>query len=131
MKRTTKKIDTTLHYFLYIGARIIVVAVVAVLIYSIIVRKVDTIIFCSLFLIYSFFLLKRVFDKPAEISYDKNFIYLGNGTKPVEFKSITLVKRNKIFYELEGMELKIKLPNFHFMDKNWKELKELINEIKH
>ena len=127
MEKLTKKIDTTLHYVQFIIARIIIVVVIVLLINSIIARQIDAIIFYSLFLIYGFFLLKKVFDKPTEISFDKNFIYLKNGTERIKFKDINSVRKNRILYQSDGMESKIKLPNFHFIDKNWKELKELIN----
>ena len=78
-----KKIDTTLHYSQFIISRIITVATVGVLIYSIIDGKVGAIVFCSLFLIYEFFLLKKVFDKPTNISFDNNFIYLENGIERI------------------------------------------------
>ena len=126
-----KKIDTTLHFMQYIIARIIFVGVIGFLIYSIITGEIGAIIFCSLFLIFTLILLKKVFDKPTEILFDNEFVYLENGTEPIELKNILSVKGNRILYNSGGTELKIKLPNFHFMDKNWKELNKLIKIKKH
>jgi hypothetical protein len=75
--------------------------------------------------------MNKVFDKPKEILFEKEFIYLENRTEPIELKNILSVKGNRIFYNSGGAESKIKLPNFHFMDKNWKELNELIKIKKH
>ncbi len=122
----TKQIDTTLHNFQYIGSRIGLLVVIGFLIYSIWIQRTSAIIFMSLFLIYILFLIKKVFNKPSKISFDKNFIYFDDKTEGIEFKDITSIKHNRIYYQSNGKELKVKLPNFYFRDKNWKELKELI-----
>lgn len=94
MERTKKKIDTTLQYFQYIIARIIIIGVIGFLINSVVIRKIDVIIFCSLLLIYCLFLLKNVFGKPTEISFNENFLYLKKETEPIDFKNIISVKKN-------------------------------------
>ncbi len=125
-----KRIDTTLHYAQFIGVRFGLVVIVGFLIYSIWIQRTSGIVFSTLFLIYVLFLLKKVFDKPTELSFDENHIYLNDGAKHVDLKNITLLKRGQIFYHSEGKESKIKLPNFYFLDKNWKELKQLIDRNK-
>lgn len=127
MKKPTKKIDITLHLTQYIIIRITLVGSIGFFIYSITIKKIEAIVFSALFLIYVIFLLKKVFYKPNEISFDDKFLYLENGTKEIEFKDITSIKKNWILYQSDGIESKIRLPNFYFMDKNWAELKELIN----
>ena len=127
-KMTKKRIDTNLHYAQYILARIILVGGIGFLIYSIWTQKVGAIIFCSLFVIYALILMKRVFNKPTEIEFDENYIYLDNENKRIELNKITGIKKNRILYQTNGIESKLKLPNFHFMDKKWTELKKLINE---
>ena len=128
---TKKRIDTNLHYAQYIIARIILVGGIGFLIYSIWTQKIGAIIFCSLFVIYSLILIKRIFDKPIEIEFDENYIYLENGNERIELNKIIGIKKNRILYKSNGIESKLKLPNFHFMDKKWTELKELINNKKH
>ena len=130
-KMTKKRIDTNLHYAQYIIARITFVGVIGFLIYSISTQDIGGIIFSSLFVIYILILLKRVFDKPIVIEFDENYIYLENGNKRIELNRIIGIKKNRILYESNGIESKLKLPNFHFMDKKWTELKELINNKKH
>lgn len=124
---TKKRIDTTLHYVQYVGARIMFVVVVGFLLYNIWIQRTSAIIFCCLFLIYMLFLLKKVFNKPTEIEFDENFIYLQDGEKRIELNQIIRIKGRRIFYESNGVESSIKLPNFHFMDKKWIGLKNLIN----
>ncbi len=128
-KRMTKKrIDTSLHYAQYLGARFGLIVVIGFLIYSIWTKKIEAIIFCSLFVVYVLILMKRIFDKPNKIEFDENYIYLKNGTERIELDKITGIKRNRIVYETNGIESKLKLPNFHFMDKKWSELKHIINK---
>ena len=127
---TKKRIDTNLHYAQYIGARIILVGGIGFLIYSIWKQKIGGIIFCSLFVIYTLILLKKVFDKPTEIEFDENYIYLENGKERIELSKIIGIKKNRILYNSDGVESKLKLPNFHFMDKKWSELKDLIKNKK-
>ena len=74
---------------------------------------------------------KKDFDKPTEIEFDENYIYLENENERIELNRIIGIKKNRILYEKNGIESKLKLPNFHFMDKKWTELKELINNKKH
>jgi len=124
----SKRIDTTLHYAQYIIARIIFMGGIGFLIYSIWTQKIGAIVFCSLCLIFAVFLLNKVFDKPTDIVFDENFLYLNNGTERIELNKITSIKKNRILYQSNGIESKVKLPNFHFMDKNWAELKELIHK---
>lgn len=126
-----KRIDTNLHYAQYIIARIILVGVIGFLIYSIWTQKIGAIIFCSLFVIYVLILIKKVFDKPTEIEFDDNYIYHENGNERIELHKIIKVKKNRILYESNGIESKLKLPNFHFMDNKWAELKKLIEQKKH
>lgn len=128
---TRKRIDTNIHYLQYIIARIILVGGIGFLIYSIWTQKIRAIIFCSLFVIYALILIKRVFNKPTEIEFDKNYIYLKNGNQRIELNKIVGIKKSRILYESDGIVSKLKLPNFHFMDKNWTELKELINNKEH
>jgi hypothetical protein len=128
---TKKRIDISLHYAQYIGARIGLIVISGFLIYSIWSQMTGAIIFCSLFLIYVIILLKKVFYKPIEISFDENFIYLKNESERIELNKITAIKGNSILYTSNGNESKLKLPNMHFMDKNWAELKQLINRKKH
>ncbi|WP_157811552.1 hypothetical protein [Lacinutrix sp. Bg11-31] len=128
---TKKRIDTNLHYAQYIIARIILVGGIGFLIYSIWTQKVVAIIFCSLFVIYALILMKKVFDKPTEIEFDENYIYLENKNERIELNKIIGIKRNRILYESNGIKTKLKLPNFHFMDKKWTELKKLIEQKKH
>ena len=123
---TKKRIDTSLHYVQYLGARLGLIVVIGFLIYSIWTQKIGAIIFCSLFVVYVLILMKRTFDKPNEIEFDENYIYLKNGNERIELNKITGIKRNRILYQSNGIESKLKLPNFHFMDKKWTELKELI-----
>ncbi len=130
-KMTKKRIDTNLHYAQYIIARIILIGGIGFLIYSIWTQKIGAIIFCSLFVIYALILIKRIFNKPTEIEFDENYIYLENGNKRIELNKIIGIKKNRILYESNEIESKLKLPNFHFMDKKWTELKELINNEKH
>ncbi len=70
--------------------------------------------------------MKRTFDRPNKIEFDENYVYLENGNQRIEFDRIIGIKRNRIIYESNGIESRLKLPNFHFMDKNWNELKKLI-----
>ena len=121
-----KRIDTTLHYFQYVGARIGLIVVIGFLIYSIRIQRTSAIIFCSLFLLYTLFLLKKVFDRPMKIEFDENYIYLDNGNKTIELNKIIGIKWNRILYQSGEIKEKIKLPTFYFMDKNWIELKKLI-----
>lgn len=123
---TKKRIDTTLHYFQYVGARIGLIVVIGFLIYSIWIQRTSAIIFCSLFLLYTLFLLKKVFDKPMKIEFDENRIYLVNENKTIELNKIIGIKWNRISYQSDGIKEKFKLPNFYFIDKNWIELKKLI-----
>lgn len=123
-----KRIDTTLHYTQYVGARIGLIVVVGFLIYSIWIQRISAIIFFCLFLIYMLFILKRVFDKPTEIEFDENYIYLEKGSKKIELNKIIGVKNNRIIYKSGEIESKLKLPNFYFIDKKWIELKELITK---
>lgn len=128
---TKKRLDTTLHYAQYVGARIVFVVVIGVLFYSLWVQNISAIIFCSLFLVNMVFVLRKVFDKPTEIEFDDNFIYLENGKRQIEFEKVIGVKRRRIVYEFDGVEGNIKLPHFHFMDKKWMELNGLIKSKKH
>ena len=123
---TKKRIDTNLHYIQYVVGRIGLVVVIGFLIYSIWIQRTSAIIFCSLFLLYTLFLLKKVFDKPMKIEFDENYIYLENGNKMIELNKIIGIKWNRILYQSGGIKEKIKLPNFYFMNKNWIELKKLI-----
>ena len=75
--------------------------------------------------------MKRVFDKPTEIEFDDNYIYLEKENKRIELNKIIGIKKNLILYESQGIQSKLKLPNFHFMDKKWTELKERIKNKKH
>lgn len=77
------------------------------------------------------FVLKKVFDKPRDIEFDDNFIYLENGKKRIELNKVTGIKNRRIFYQADGIQSNIKLPHFHFMDKKWKELMGLIKNKKH
>ena len=128
---TKKRIDTNLHYAQYIVARIIFVGGIGFLIYSIWTKKIGAIIFCSLFVIFSLILIKRIFDKPIEIEFDENYIYLKNGNERIEINKIIGIKKNRILYNSNGTQSKLKLPNFYTMDKKWTELKDLINNKKH
>ncbi|TDY61015.1 hypothetical protein DFQ06_3024 [Algibacter lectus] len=125
-----KRIDTNLHYAQYIIARIILVGGIGFLIYSIWTKETGAIIFSSLFVIYVLILLRKVFDKPTEIEFDENYIYFENGNERIELNKVIGVKKNRILYDSNGVESKLKLPNFHFMDKKWTELKELIKSTK-
>ncbi|TBV28200.1 hypothetical protein DMZ43_03935 [Meridianimaribacter sp. CL38] len=128
---TKKRIDTTLHYIQYIGARIALIGGIGFLIYSIWIKEIGAIIFCCLFVIYTLILMKRVFDKPNEIEFDDSYIYLKNGIERIELDKIIEIKNNRIIYKSGGIESKLKLPNFHFMDKKCVELKELIKKKKY
>lgn len=128
---TKKRIDTYLHYAQYIIARMILVSSIVPLIHSIWTQRIDGIIFSSLFIIYMIIMIKRIFNKPTRIEFDDNYIYLENGNERIELNNITGIRKNRIFYESDGIESQLKLPNIYFMDKNWAELKELINRKKH
>lgn len=63
--------------------------------------------------------MKKVFYKPTEIEYDENYIYLENEKKRIALNKIIKINQNRILYESKGNTSKLKLPNFHFLDKNW------------
>ncbi len=121
-----KRIDSTLYFFQYLTARIIVVGIIGFLIYSIITKDIGGIIFCSLAVIFAVFILKKQVPKPSDLSFDEKFIYLDNRTEPIEIQNITSLENGVILYKLDGKISKIPLPNYYFIDKNYKELKRVI-----
>ncbi len=130
-KMTKNRIDTSSQYLTYIVSRIILIGGIGFLIYSIWTQNIGAIIICSLFVIYSLITIIRVFDKPTEIEFDENYIYLENGNKRIALNEVVSIKKNRILYKSNGIESNLKLPYFHFTDKKWIELKELINNKKH
>ncbi|RMA56298.1 hypothetical protein BXY75_3419 [Ulvibacter antarcticus] len=128
---TKKRINTNLHYAQYVIARIILFAGIGFLIYSIWIQKIGAIIFLSFFVIYILILMKKVFYKPTEIEFDENYIYIENGNERIEINKIIRIKRNRLIFDLNGVESKLKLPNLRIFDGKWIELKELILNKKH
>jgi len=124
------KIDTSIHFFQYIIGIIIVIATSLLLLFNIYRKDTNGIIASSIFLIYGVFLHKKVFYKPKMISFDDDFLYSELLTEPIKLKNIISIEKGKIIYQLNGENQKLKLPNFYFLNKNYKRLKIIVkNEI--
>jgi len=121
-----KKIDSIFYFFQYLIIRIIIIGGIGFLIYSLISQKVGAIIFCSLFVIFGIIILKKQVPKPTDLSFDKDFLYIDNLSNPIRIKDISSLENGVIFYNLNGEISKISLPNFYFIDKNYKKLKGII-----
>ncbi|WP_179008495.1 hypothetical protein [Winogradskyella forsetii] len=121
-----KKIDSTLYFFQYLTARVIVVGGIAFLIYSIIAQEVGAIIFCSIFVLFVIFILIKQVPKPTDLSFDKDFLYLDNLSDPIRIEDISALENGVIVYNVNGKISKINLPNFYYIDKNYKKLKAAI-----
>ena len=121
-----KKIDSTLYFFQYLNARIIVIGGIGFLIYSIIIQEIGAIIFCSLFVIFGVYILKKQVPKPTDLSFDQDFLYLDNLSDPIKMADIESLENGVIKYNSNGEMIKISLPNFYYIDKNYKKLKKTI-----
>ncbi|WP_179008491.1 hypothetical protein [Winogradskyella forsetii] len=121
-----KKIDSTLYFFQYLTARVIVVGGITFLIYCIIAQEVGAIVFCSIFVLFGIFILKKQVPKPTDLSFDKDFLYLDHLSDPIRIENISSLENGVILYNLNGKISKIILPNFYYIDKNYKKLKAAI-----
>ena len=121
-----KKIDSTLYFFQYLIARIIVIGGIGFLIYSIITQEIGAIIFCSLFVVFGVYILKKQVPKPTDLSFDQDFLYLDNLTDPIKMTDIESLENGVVIYKSNGTISKKSLPNYYFIDKNFKKLKKAI-----
>ena len=122
----TKRIDSTFYFFQYLIARIVVIGGIGFLIYSLITQEVGAIVFCSLFVLFGVFIIKKQVPKPNDLSFDKDFLYLDNLSDPIRIENISSLENGVIIYDLNGKISKISLPNFYYIDKNYKNLKNAI-----
>ncbi|WP_179367573.1 hypothetical protein [Winogradskyella forsetii] len=120
------RIHSRLYFFQYLTARVIVVGGIAFLIYSIIAQEVGAIVFCSIFVLFGIFILKKQVPKPTDLSFDKDFLYLDHLSEPIRIEDISSLENGVIVYNLNGKISKINLPNFYYIDKNYKKLKAAI-----
>ena len=121
-----KKIDSTFYFFQYLFWRIGIVAAIGFFIYSIISEEIGVIIFNFLLVIWIIYLSRKLVPQPEDLNFDENFIYLDNYTNPIEIKKIIAIENGVLLYEREGKIDKISLPNYHYIDKNFKKLKRII-----
>ncbi|WP_179344738.1 hypothetical protein [Winogradskyella ursingii] len=121
-----KKIDSTLYFFQFLIARIIVIGGIGFLIYSLITKEIGAIIFCTLFLIMGVFILKKQVPKPTDLSFDQDSLYLDNLSHPIKIADIESLENGVIKYNSNGETNKFSLPNFYYIDKNYTKLKKTI-----
>ena len=87
---------------------------------------VGGIIASTLFVLFGIFILKKQVPKPTDLSFDKDFLYLDNISDPIRIENILFLENGVILYNLNGKISKINLPNFYYIDKNYKKLKAAI-----
>lgn len=121
-----KKINSTFYFFQYLVARIILIGGIGFLIFSLITKEIESIIFCSLFLIFGVYVLKKRVPKPTELSFDQDFLYLDKLSDPIKIRDIASLENGEIKYNSNGKMTKISLPEFYYIDKNYKKLKAVI-----
>ncbi|ASV29874.1 hypothetical protein [Maribacter cobaltidurans] len=121
-----KKIDSTLYFFQYLISRINVIIGFGFWIYSIVMQKVDAIIFSSLYLISGVYISKKKFPKPDDLSFDGDFLYLNKLSDPIKMTDIKSLENGVVIYNSSGTICKASLPNYYFIDKNFKKLKKVI-----
>jgi hypothetical protein len=88
--------------------------------------EVGGIIASLLFALFAVYISIEIFPKPADLKFDKNLIYLDSQYDPIEIKNITAIENGVLIYELKAQTIKIYLPKYYFIDKNFKELKKVI-----
>ena len=121
-----KKIDSTFYFFQHLISRIIPLPIIGFLIYSLIILDIKSIIASSIFLAFSIFILKRQVPKPTDLCFDEKFLHLDSQSNPIEIKYISAIENGVLLYNIDGKTSKVPLPNYYFIDKNYKELKKII-----
>jgi len=116
-----KRIDSTFYFLQYLVWRIGVFWGIIFFVYSLITKDSAGIIASLLFVFFTAYISIKKF-------FDENYLYLDKVSFPIEFEKIKAVENGVILYKVDGEIINITMPRYCFLDKNYKELKQIIEE---
>lgn len=123
-----KRIYSTFYFLQYLVWRIGIIYGIIVLVYSIITKDSGGIIAGFLAVFFTAYISIKKLPKPTDLTFDENFLYLDKVSFPIEFEKIKAVENGVILYKVDGEIINITMPRYCFLDKNYKELKQIIEE---
>jgi len=97
-------------------------------VYSLITKDSAGIIASLLFVFFTAYISIKKLPKPTDLTFDENYLYLDKVSFPIEFEKIKAVENGVILYKVDGEIINITMPRYCFLDKNYKELKQIIEE---
>ena len=123
-----KRIDSTFYFLQYLVWRIGVFWGIFFFVYSLITKDSAGIIASLLFVFFTAYISIKKLPKPTDLTFDENYLYLDKVSFPIEFEKIKAVENGVILYKVDGEIINITMPRYCFLDKNYKELKQIIEE---
>ncbi|MBQ0787381.1 MAG: hypothetical protein KBT69_07770 [Oceanihabitans sp.] len=123
-----KRIDSTFYFLQYLVWRIFIVYGIGFFVYSLITKETGGIIAVLLAVFVATYVSIKKLPKPTDLTFDENFLYLDKVSYPIEFEKIKAIENGVILYKVDGEIINITMPRYCFLDKNYKELKNIIEQ---